>query len=91
MENENIEVVEELQQNEDINKNVVEDIQPLDYYDDRILSNMNIIINNQQIIIDNQESIISQNKTSNLFSGSILFIVCVFLIYYFIRNMIIIR
>ena len=88
MDNENSEFLEDSQQEESTNENSVEDIQPIDYYDDRILSNMNIIISNQNIIIKNQENIISQNTKNNLFCGSILFVFCFFIIYYFIRNMI---
>lgn len=65
-----------------------------DYYDryyENVLSNMTSIKINQETIIKNQERIIDQNKTSNLFSGATVFMICLFFIYYVLRKMIIVK
>ncbi len=68
-----------------------EQVQAYDYYDryyEQVLSNMTTIKTNQETIIRNQDEIIEQNKTRNLFSGSILFMICLIFIYYVLRKMI---
>ena len=79
---------------EENDEQLIENIQANDYYDsyyEKVLKNMDNIITGQNTVILNQETIISQYKTNNLFISSILFVFCVFLIYYLVRNMIIVR
>lgn len=62
-----------------------------DRYYERILSDMENIKVNQETIIKNQDDIISKHSTSNLFSGATLFMICLFFVYYLVRNMIIVK
>ena len=74
------------------NQEQQDEVQAYDYYDryyESVLSNMETIKINQETIIRNQDTIIEQNKTSNLFSGSILFVICLIFIYYVLRKMIV--
>lgn len=76
------------------NDEQIDDIQSNDYYDyyyEKFLINMDNIITNQNTIMNNQETVISQNETNNLFICSVLFVFCIFIIYYLVRNMIIIK
>ena len=65
-----------------------------DYYDryyEQVLENMDTMISNEQLIIENKQDIIEQNEQLLGFSSCILFTICVFLIYYTLRKMIIVK
>ena len=92
MDNNINEDVNDLQQNQNENIDILDEVQPLDYYDryyEQVLSNMNFIIEKQDTIISNQEICIKNYEDNLTLSSCMLFVFCVFLIYFLMRNMII--
>ena len=66
----------------------------LDYYDryyEKMLENSNTIIVQHQSILNNQDNIIEQNNTLVNLGYCTIFIISIFLLYNFLRNMIIVK
>ena len=75
--------------NEDVSNDVPTSI---DYYSEQeILNRMGTIINNQNSMISIQNDIISKQKSVITLDSCIFFVLCIFLIYYLLRNMVIVR